>query len=424
MLSAQPESPTRWAVLAPPGLGDLLTAELSKQPGIELVERTDIDKVMNEQELAALFGTGAVKKRMELGAIQKAGRLLVIRKENETRLDLSVIDTMQGLLLFHELLNLENKAPDQTATIIGEIVGKINTDFRDGVKAILCVPHFLSKNISKEFEPFQEIYANTIAFSLLQTPGVAVVLLEEFDAIRKELSFSGQDRLRPRAVQMLIQGEFSVQYADALEPSQKTDFSISMTDAGQTLAQIDKKGVSPEDIPKLLSQEVPAKIRSLLGEKNTPPFSMPQQERYFCEKARQFRLWGSPAAAAKHREAALLINPDNTMQRLALIDDLLGIEELDVHYAGMTNRYFFPKMNSVYSHAEILFKNRKISLPQGLLLLDKIGGRGSMALGSVNVGPPSRMALPFVLLRKGFIGVALILTRPFGIGLDFLPSLA
>ena len=77
-LLAAPAPLTRWAVVGTPevaksGVVDVLTAELSTDGGIELVERQDIRRVLREQELTALGDAQGGTARVRTGGAASRG---------------------------------------------------------------------------------------------------------------------------------------------------------------------------------------------------------------------------------------------------------------------------------------------------------------------------------------------------------------
>src|SRR5262245_56056574 len=57
----------------------ILEAKLLAEPGLTWVERADINKVLTEQKLQAVFGPQGVGDRVKLGKILKANVLVMVR---------------------------------------------------------------------------------------------------------------------------------------------------------------------------------------------------------------------------------------------------------------------------------------------------------------------------------------------------------
>lgn len=77
LLHAQPASPLRIAIVpaagTPPELADLLTVELSQKPSLQLVERTEVARILREQSRSALS-----RDPLRIGQLLKADGLLLL----------------------------------------------------------------------------------------------------------------------------------------------------------------------------------------------------------------------------------------------------------------------------------------------------------------------------------------------------------
>jgi hypothetical protein len=76
----------RWAIISSAdvkesGIPDLLTAQLSSDAGIELLEREDLEVATRELELSASTTSAASAKRLQLGRLLKADALLLLSIE-------------------------------------------------------------------------------------------------------------------------------------------------------------------------------------------------------------------------------------------------------------------------------------------------------------------------------------------------------
>ncbi len=93
---------TKIAVIADKGLenyADLLTVELSKQKGLNVVERTDIDRVLREQEISNINLTA---NYLRLGKLLKADGMVIIKKFESQKKDFLVsrlVAVNQGAVL-------------------------------------------------------------------------------------------------------------------------------------------------------------------------------------------------------------------------------------------------------------------------------------------------------------------------------------
>ena len=60
------------------GLGDLLTVQMQQLPGVELVERDRLRKVLDEIALSMMLGADRSENRRQAGALLKADMLVLL----------------------------------------------------------------------------------------------------------------------------------------------------------------------------------------------------------------------------------------------------------------------------------------------------------------------------------------------------------
>jgi hypothetical protein len=176
---ATPAPLTRWAVVAPPavektGTIDLLTAQLSKERGLELVERQDIRRVLQEQELTALGAADGAATRVGIGQLLRADALAVlsvVRAEGKALLSVIVCDCSQGARLAVESFPLPDVDPAATAKEIADIITRTRGRFPSGVQQVVGVSPFISQDLSHEFDRYQVAFCRLLHGVRCRTPG-------------------------------------------------------------------------------------------------------------------------------------------------------------------------------------------------------------------------------------------------------------
>lgn len=111
----------RWAILASKevrasGLDDLLAVRLSQSPELELVDRSELERLTDELELDAVLGPPGREKRLQLGRLLPADALalLSLEQRDEGRvLQLIVSECRYGARLGEECRYLDQAQPDQ-----------------------------------------------------------------------------------------------------------------------------------------------------------------------------------------------------------------------------------------------------------------------------------------------------------------------
>ena len=104
-------------------LAALLEVRLTQRPGTALVERSEIDKVLGEQELQALLVADAPGKRAALGKMLKADLLIFLTDSQEPKphVMMVVCETARGLRLCAEPVFLTNQAEADVAAMFAKV---------------------------------------------------------------------------------------------------------------------------------------------------------------------------------------------------------------------------------------------------------------------------------------------------------------
>ena len=359
-LFAAETQPVRWAILATPELGDLLTVELSKRQDIELVERAEIDKVMRELEISAMFGEESIGKRLELGKILKADRLLVLKNDSPgDSLEIFILDTEFGLMLFNSKITPQKTNDEHLCAGIAAIASQVNRRYQNGIHAVIAVSYFVSRSFDRSFDHLQEDYAKMIGNALLQQDGIAVVALEELSLIQKELSLHSQridDHIGRRIVPLHITGTYSILTGDnaTQTSSPSVSLSIEIRDMADVIHAIEKDRIALQDAVTLMGVVIPEEIFRILDSPSLKPLPLELQKQQWLREADLLNAVGANELAIRCREAAFLIDPDDAEKTLRL---LLGVEH---RQGAISDRY------RALPYLEHLLEHGKLNLIQGL----------------------------------------------------------
>lgn len=323
------DRPVRWAILGSPalrdaGLTDLLTARLSSLGGVELVEREELQSITAEYMLAQLGSAQAAGRRLRLGKILRADRLLLLSRlpgadGTEDAVRLVIADCLSGARIWHECWAADSGFEELVAAVVAA-VGQMQRRFPEGVARIVGVSHFVSRNLVHDYDHRQAGYAYLLQHALALHTGTAVLEIEEARAVAQELSLGTPDEadaLRHRLVPALVDGEFKVS-VDPVNGEQTVDLLVSVH-RGKHGDEIRESARSPSDVVALLIGELPRKILELDPEETR--FSVEEQRDWLVTRAQQFGLVGAWHHSLGLREAALLIDPGNVGLRLDIITE-------------------------------------------------------------------------------------------------------
>jgi len=316
----------RWAVLGSvtgeeAALCDLVSAELSGITGLVQVDREALKSLTDEQLLSDTLSAEGTGSRLRLGRMLDADALLVIRlvkQEDRRILMVIVIDCPTGTRLRIEQFPWQQDQLPALAGHLRDLVVAVRQQYANGITKIVGVPNFLSRSFSRQYDPLQEAYSLLLQQVLMLEPGIAVIDTSEAQAIGRELAIGGQPALE-RMLPMLIQGEFRVETPPGAAPS--IDLKVTLNDKSGVIGTADSGLLALDKAPEWITTTLPAKV--LAGQANAKPLSPIEQARLLANQAEAFAKLGSYDQSIQLRESVLLLNPELSQERLALIDEYL-----------------------------------------------------------------------------------------------------
>ena len=356
----------RWAVLATEplertGLADLVTAKLSAQADMELVERQQFLAVVGEQQRSASLAGAAAGERLKLGNLLGAEAVVLLSGEKKGtgpicrngpegaphKLDLSpfshvklvIADCRCGARLRVDLIACADDDLEEWAAVCVARIDQTRRHFAGGLRQVIGVTPFLSKSLTHDHDHLQAGYAYLLQSSLMSIPGVAVVEVEEGRAIGRERALAGAD-LEGRPVPLFVEGEYEVSLAPAdVEPTLR--LGVRVTDGKTVRMEFAREGLAPAEVPDLLRGPICAEIVRLFQKEPGPGLTRREQHAMLTQRARSFSRYGGHEQAVGLREAALLLEPDDLSTRIDVIGDYLRWHEARVR-AAKTERGKMP----------------------------------------------------------------------------------
>ncbi len=348
---AQQSGPSlkRWAIICSPnlkalGVSDLLTAQLSEVADIDLVERDQIDKVSAELALTNFSDPSNIKNRLAIGQQINADFLAIISTEKLTNVEVLrvvVCECQLGTRIFDTKTNLaiESDSGGNQAADVESIVKTCQSQilrtrrrFAEGIKRIIGVPPFQSKNLTHRWDRYQSGFQNLLKSALLAYPGIAVVEIEEARAVQRELARKSDLSLKQSAV-VMVSGSFefaspisSAEYSAEEPPTVK--FEISADQLGDklkdSLVSGSRKPMSLDEAQVFLTKTLPKKlvVENAVVMEDPLGFS---QLRWLEEQSNQFFHRGQWQLSATLCEAAILLDPKNIEVRRRAIRCYLNI---------------------------------------------------------------------------------------------------
>jgi hypothetical protein len=315
---------TRWAVLATDevvesGLPDLLTAELSRQPSLELVERESLPAVTGELQLQALVQADHVSQRLQLGKTLRANALMVLsfaRKAGQQQLRVVVCDADLGVRLWQgSFAQDDNSDIEKLVQRCAATVDEVRQRFAGGVRSIIAVPTFLSEDFALRYEYLQAHCSNLLRNSLMTHAGVAVVEIEEARAILRELedTFSGK---LDRPIATIVKATYRVTTQDN---QAFINLNIDLAQADDQREQLKIRRELNAVGPWLAQDLTEHLLRT--SESRAPALSAKAQLEILSRHAQRFAELGDWEQSISLREAALVLDPNDALQRALLISE-------------------------------------------------------------------------------------------------------
>lgn len=317
----------KWAVMATEevvasGLTDLLTVSLSQHEFVQLVERERLEAAMQELELSSLVRADRVGERLRLGRILKANALMVLSFEEtqeKRRLQVVVCDADLGVRLWDgHFVFTDDKDVEQLARHCAAVVDEVRQRFAGGIQHIIAVPTFLSEDFEHDFDYLQSHCSNLVRNSLKAHAGVTVVEIEEARAILQELEntlSSGLDR----PASSVVRATYRVADSSGSNSEHRVHLKIDLLHGNEQEEQIEKP-LAIDALGPWLVQEFTKQLLSV-SRKQLPVLSPESQIEILVRHAQRFAELGNWEQSISLREAALVLDPNNAMQRALLISE-------------------------------------------------------------------------------------------------------
>ncbi|MBN9521191.1 hypothetical protein J0H58_22170 [bacterium] len=168
----------------------LVEAQLLADSTTTWVERGDIEAVLREQKLQALFTPQGVGERVRLGKLLKADLLILVRTVKVAdghALEAVVSETAGGLRLAVRGIAVTSNSNADAATLAAAVRDGIARSHQP-ITGVVAVPPFVGHDLGHELDHCKTTYSRLAESTALSRPGVVAVELAEADALGKELA--------------------------------------------------------------------------------------------------------------------------------------------------------------------------------------------------------------------------------------------
>jgi hypothetical protein len=271
------------------------------------VERANVDAVLKEQKLQALFGPQGVGERVKLGQLLKADLLVLVRTAKEAKepvLEVVVSETTGGLRLVRRAVPVTKSADDDVSALLAAVREGLKRS-GEQVSEVVAVPPLVSNDFGYQFDHLKAAFARLLESVAVDRKGVVAVELEEARALARELALTAPGAKLARPLPLYLLGE----YRNEGKGKERTI----------TLKLRAERGNKPVGKPvelKLAPDEAPGALRSWAGtvlEGAGAPVAKPDprvEARVLSARAREFERLGNWEEALALIEASLLLVPE------------------------------------------------------------------------------------------------------------------
>jgi len=276
---------------------------------VELLDREQVAKALDEKQLQLLFGSGEVARRSAVGKRLRAELLVMIRAvvKPAPAPEVVVSETRRGLRLSTQSVPIAGGAEAGAAAVEGQVLRALGKH-AEQIREICAVPPFLSKDLTYQFDYQKRAYAKLVEQMLLERKGVLVVELEEARAIAREFALADAPGEPARHLPLYLLGE----YRDEGSGDRRAvtiHLTLKRGEAG--LGAASKAGLRPDDVPGWLREAIGGLIAEVDG--GARPATDPLAEaRQLVARAEDFERLGNWTEAAALTEASLLLVPGQT----------------------------------------------------------------------------------------------------------------
>jgi hypothetical protein len=266
------------------------------------LERSEIDQILAEHELAASFAPETPQSRIALGRLLKADVLVLMRSKQE-QIDLVVAETTGGLRILARSIP-ESPDPEADADKLVGLVNKAMAKYGETIDEVYAVPPFLSRDFGYDNDHLMSAYAELTERLLLTQPGVLVVETAEAEAIAREYALAAPDDRPQRRLPIYLWGEYR---HEGRGDSRRIKIRLE-TKRGDTVLDSTSHTMRPDQVPGYLLRAAV----DLLGQRGTAAvdFDAQTEARELTRRCGEFLKLRDWQQALTLAELSTLLVPD------------------------------------------------------------------------------------------------------------------
>jgi len=335
LFAASTQAATRLAVVdvgskeqVPAAFLDLLTVELSRQPDVVLLERTEVNKLFREQALGlSISGDINSKEAVNAGRLWATDAFLMLEAEHKTNqktatLRIRLVDTRYGLKLWDMFWPVETNATAQAARLAIAVVPRLaKLTCRANEPITVAVSAFRSEEISHRWDWIADSLGSGLEQHLGLLPGVVVLERTRTRPLSAERDLVDGLPESLMAARLMVDGAYRIQRENNVDT---LIVSVHCQRNGQTLLDTNLTG-APDELG-VLCREVARRVAGVLGETDcTPMDAMVEAEALALEAQACLADGTAPERALALAEAASALVPGEGRYHLLQLLSLTGV---------------------------------------------------------------------------------------------------
>lgn|GEM_PF-1631817 len=313
----------RCAVITDPEIGEsdralleLIQINLTSRDDLTLIERDEIQAVLQEQTLSRAFAADGVGARVQLGKLLRADIMVLFRplSGEHDGMQMVACETKRGLRLAVDTIHVKKEIDPVLEAVTQRIADVVAKAQRKDAR-ICAVPPFVSKDLSYEHDHLKRAYAGLIEQMLLRSGDWHLVELDEAAAIQQEMNLADGNAAVQRDLPLYLFGSFR---NTGSNEDRRITIQLAVRRGPTELASTSSRPIDPADAPRFVFQTAAA----LLADAADMKFAATDPNTEIVQlnaRADVFARIGNRGEAINLYQASLLLNPKQPSVHLKLV---------------------------------------------------------------------------------------------------------
>ncbi len=299
----------------PKTLMDLLFVEMSSEEALELVEREEIQKVLQEQKLSLAFGRSIVSARsVQVGKLVSAEAIVMLAaepKENGLQpVRVRIVDTKLGIRYWESRVQWPQKASEiaawsqALATQIKLELARLRN--ATGTLQLVSVSEFINQEISSQTNWLGAILRASLQQRLLNQPNIVFMERDEILPLIQERALTSDLPQALRESTITIDAQYQLHIGQA---ATEVEVTLHVRRAHQALVTKSVRGFLRDK--NVLCQTVAEAVLHILGRSSSEPIDGFAEAKLLADIGQRYLTLDQKQDALRPLLAAYALDPDS-----------------------------------------------------------------------------------------------------------------